>query len=188
MIALSSLKNEEYDPDGNRLWKSRTISGQTTKRKYILDSVGSLPVVLLELDPQDNMSISKTYIYGNSQILTQHDGNDSAPRYFYLHDRLGNVRQVIDSSASVVNCYTYDPWGLPVGDETNETVSNPYRFAGYVWDDEVSQYHCFRRQYEPLWRLLVLAVLDLWIIMERERRRLHRRGLRSPGICWCPEV
>jgi RHS repeat-associated protein len=99
------------------------------------------------------MSIKKTYIYGNSQILAQYDGDwrdENTSKYFYLHDRLGSVRQIIDSTASVKNCYTYDPWGLPVGDETSETFFNPYRFAGYFWDDEVSQYHCFRRQYDPV--------------------------------------
>ena len=56
----------------------------------------------------------------------------------------------MDSAGSVVNCYTYDPWGLAVGDETSETVSNLYRFAGYVWDSEISQYYCNARQYDPV--------------------------------------
>ena len=51
---------------------------------------------------------------------------------------------------SVVNCYTYDPWGLPVGNETQETVSNMYLFANYAWDSEILEYHCFRRQYDPV--------------------------------------
>ncbi len=50
--------------------------------------------------------------YANSQIIAQHDGDYSDLCYFYLHDRLGSVRQVIDVNAAVVNCYTYDPWGL----------------------------------------------------------------------------
>lgn len=62
----------------------------------------------------------------------------------------GSVRQVIDNTGAVVNCYTYDPWGLPVGNETQETISNMYLFAGYVWDSEISQYHCYRRQYDPV--------------------------------------
>ena len=98
----------------------------------------------------NNNAILKTYIHANSQVIAQHDGNHTAARYFYLHDRLGSVRQVIDSTGAVVNCYTYDPWGLPVGNETQETISNMYRFAGYVWDSEVSQYHCYRRQYDPV--------------------------------------
>jgi RHS repeat-associated protein len=107
-------------------------------------------VILLVLDADDNNAILKRYIHANEQIIMQHDVVDNNKSYFYLHDRLGSVRHIMDSTASVKNCYTYDPWGLPVGDETSETFFNPYRFAGYFWDVEVSQYHCFRRQYDPV--------------------------------------
>ncbi|MDD5381972.1 MAG: hypothetical protein PHG53_10110 [Phycisphaerae bacterium] len=46
---------------------------------------------MLELDPNDNMAIKKTYIYADSQILAQHNGSYNAARFFYLHDRLGSV-------------------------------------------------------------------------------------------------
>jgi len=82
--------NLKYDPAGNRIYKE-TNNG-ATKRKYIVDVIGDLPTVLLELDPNNSMEIKKTYIYSNSQILAEHNGSYSAPRYFYLHDRLGSVR------------------------------------------------------------------------------------------------
>jgi len=56
-------------------------------------------------------SIVKSYIYANSQVIAQHDGDSSADRYFYLHDRLGSVRQVIDTSGDVEQMYTYGPYG-----------------------------------------------------------------------------
>ena len=136
----------KYDPMGNRIFKDSSESGQ---RKYIVDIAGNLPIILLEIEPSSG-NIMKTYIYANSQILAQHTGKHDQPRYFYLHDRLGSVRQVINNAGAVVNCYTYDPWGLPVGNETQETISNMYRFASYVWDEEISQYHCYRRQYDPV--------------------------------------
>ncbi len=85
----------------------------------------------------------------------QYDGamtETNAERYFYLHDRLGSVRQVIDEDANIENCYTYNPWGQTIGDETAETGTffNPYRFGGYFWEPEITQYHCFRRQYDPI--------------------------------------
>lgn len=49
--------------------------------------MGDLPVILLEVNPS-NGSVLKTYIYANSQIIAQHDGDYLASRYFYLHDRL----------------------------------------------------------------------------------------------------
>jgi len=59
-------------------------------RYHGLDVVGDLPVILVVLD--DSQNVLKKYIYGNSQILAQHDTDDLL--YFYLHDRLGSVRQI----------------------------------------------------------------------------------------------
>ena len=36
----------------------------------------------------------------NSQIIAQHTGDHEADKYFYLHDRLGSVRQIIDTPAT----------------------------------------------------------------------------------------
>ena len=85
--------NLKYDPYGNRVIKDVNDAQTITTRKYIVDIVSDLPVILLEIDASDS-SIAKTYIYANSQILAQHDGDYDASRYFYLHDRLGSVRQL----------------------------------------------------------------------------------------------
>jgi hypothetical protein len=41
---------------------------------------------------------------------------------------------VINAGGAVMNHYIYDPWGLPVGNETQETISNMYRFASKKTD------------------------------------------------------
>lgn len=102
MIFLLYLK---YDPHGNRIWKDSS----PTLPKYIVDITGSLPVILMELDQNEN--IMKSYIYENSRIIAQHTGDYSADRYFYLHDRLGSARQIIDASGNIENRYTYKPFG-----------------------------------------------------------------------------
>lgn len=40
----------------------------------------------MELD--QNEDIVKSYIYGNSRIIAQRDGGQSASKYFYVNDRL----------------------------------------------------------------------------------------------------
>lgn len=100
----------------------------------------------MELDPNSGMEIKKTYIYANSQILSQHNGSCSAPRYFYLHDRLGSVRLVINSAGDV---NTYKPFGEMFTTEFSETVSNPFKFSGQFFDDEIGQYYLRARQYDP---------------------------------------
>jgi hypothetical protein len=80
------------------------------------------------MDAGSNNSVTETYVYANSQILAQYDGAQHAnsDRHFYLHDRLGSVRQVLDESGNVKNTYTYTPFGqsmfrsfLPLSDSTD---------------------------------------------------------------------
>jgi len=89
---------------------------------------------------------------GRRRIIAQHNGDHNASRYFYLHDRLGSVRQLIDNSGTmdVVHRYTYDPFGELFDDETEETtISNPFRFTGQYFDDEIEEYYLRARQYNP---------------------------------------
>jgi RHS repeat-associated protein len=138
----SNTINVRYDPAGNRIRKDSSVSGT---RKYIVDTVGDLPVILMELNTSGN--ILKTYIYGNSQILAQHDGDHTTNKYFYLHDRLGSIRQVINSSGNIVNYYTYEPFGQTV--ESGGTLSNPFMFTGQYYDSEINLYYLRARNYHP---------------------------------------
>ena len=140
----------KYDPLGNRIWKQVNDGQTTTTRKYIVDIVPDLPVILMKIDTADS-SIKKTYIYANSQLLAQHNGNHTADRYFYLHDRLGSVRQIIKYTTSVelVSHYTYNPFGELFPTEFSEGVSNPFKFTGQYYDSEISQYYLRARQYSP---------------------------------------
>jgi len=144
----------KYDPIGNRIFKD---SSEAEQRKYIVDIAGNLPTILLEIGPgADGLLgtgddvVTKTYIYGNSQILAQHDGDHTASRYFYLHDRLGSVRQVIDTSGNVKNRYIYKPFGELYPDpDFEETVTNPFKFTGQFFDSEIDEYYLHARQYDP---------------------------------------
>jgi RHS repeat-associated protein len=91
--------------------------------------------------------LTKTYIYANSEILAQHDGDASADRYFCLHDRLGSVRLVIDDEGAVQNYYTYEPFGQTI--ESGGTLDNPFRFTGQYFDSEIEEYYLRARQYNP---------------------------------------
>jgi len=96
-------------------------------------------------------NIRKMYIYTNSQIIAQHDGCYTDDRYFYLHDRLGSVRQLIDNSGDVVKLYTYDPFGeMLESAEQDQNMKNPFKFTGQYFDDEIiDEYYLRARQYNP---------------------------------------
>ncbi len=133
----------KYDPMGNRVYKSSSAQGT---RKYVVDIAGGLPTILLDINSVNGF-IMKSYIYANAEILAQHDGDSAAARYFYLHDRLGSVREIIDYSGSVVNHYTYGPFGATL--EEGGTLANSFMFTGQYYDFEIGQYYLRARQYDP---------------------------------------
>ncbi|MHC4624492.1 MAG: RHS repeat domain-containing protein [Planctomycetota bacterium] len=108
---------------------------------YTVEPLGGLPLILMDLNASPG--IEKTYIHANGQILAQHDGDHTADRYFYLHDRLGSVRLLIDTSANVENRYIYDPFGQlqDSSDDYEETITNPFMFTGQYFDAEIDQYY-----------------------------------------------
>ena len=147
----------KYDPMGNRVWKQSIINGNATNRNYIVDISGGLPTIICEFDPCDTTldsrgSLKKQYVYTpQGQILVQYDcsgyniGSKSVivnGKYFYVHDRLGSVRLVLDVNSTVRNSYTYSPFGEMFASECNETVYNPFKFTG--------QYYLRARQYDPV--------------------------------------
>ena len=52
-----------------------------------------------------------------------------------------------DGSGNAVNSYTYDAWGDIVSQ--TETVSNPIKYAGEYYDDELGMYYLRARYYDP---------------------------------------
>jgi uncharacterized protein RhaS with RHS repeats len=72
----------------------------------------------------------------------QHDGAPATNnKFFYLHDRLGSVRLLINSAGSAVNSYTYNPFGELFATETEQNISNPFKFTGQYYDSEIGWYY-----------------------------------------------
>lgn len=117
----------KYDPMGNRIYKNSSEAGQ---RKYIVDVVGELPVILMELD--SNFNVVKSYVYGNAQVIAMYDGaqETNTDKYFYMHDRLGSVRELIDRIGAVVLMYTYNPFGELLASNEGQAPSNCFKFTG----------------------------------------------------------
>jgi len=140
----------KYAPDGSIVYKESTKNSVTTKRKYIVDTLGEYPVILVELDPSDNNAVKKCYIRTEDQVLMQRDGDmDTGDKYFYLHDRLGSVRALIDTDGDVESQYTYDPFGNHLENNTAGNTDNRYRFGGYKWDSTIGKLNNNARWYDP---------------------------------------
>ncbi|MGB3906144.1 MAG: RHS repeat-associated core domain-containing protein [Anaerolineae bacterium] len=112
---------------------SKTTDGTTTD--YVLDLAPTLPVVISDTDA--------IYLYGLDIIAEQLAQSD---RYYYMHDGLRSVRQLLDNTGQIAETYAYDPFGVPLA---SDTVPNPYRFTGEAWDPEVELLYLRARYYQP---------------------------------------
>jgi RHS repeat-associated protein len=95
--------------------------------------------------------LKKAYIYANGQILAQCDYEQVEPeKYFYVHDRLGSIRLLINDVGDVNNSYTYTPFGEDFATECTETTENRFKFTGQWFDSEIGQYYLRARMYDPV--------------------------------------
>jgi RHS repeat-associated protein len=146
----------KYDPMGNRVWRQSYDGQNTTTKKYVVDISGSLPTIIAEYS--DPNSFTNSYVYADGQVLVQYayNGDPNVPddKYYYVHDRLGSVRMVVDANSvaqtvTARNVYTYSPFGNPYADTVSETVYNPFQFTGQWFDEEINQYYLRARMYDP---------------------------------------
>ena len=75
--------------------------------------------------------------------------------YSYVHNLQGDIVGIVDSAGSLVVEYKYDAWGKPTLVRTltaaYEALAelNPFRYRGYVFDEETGLYYLRSRYYSP---------------------------------------
>ena len=86
--------------------------------------------------------------------------------YAYLYNLQGDVIGLVDSNGSKMVSYTYDAWGKPIS-KTGTLASTlgtiqPFRYRGYVYDEETGLYYVSSRYYDPeIGRFINADAVDL---------------------------
>lgn len=75
--------------------------------------------------------------------------------YTYLYNLQGDVIGLLDNNGTKVVSYTYDAWGKP-NSKTGTLASTlgtlqPFRYRGYVFDEETGLYYLHNRYYSCVW-------------------------------------
>ena len=72
--------------------------------------------------------------------------------YRYVHNLQGDIVAILDATGSAVVEYKYDAWGKPIGNLPESGVGkiNPFRYRGYVYDEETELYYLKSRYYDIL--------------------------------------
>lgn len=71
--------------------------------------------------------------------------------YAYVKNLQGDIIAILDSAGTAVVSYTYDAWGAPTGTAGSMAATlghlNPFRYRGYVYDEETGLYYLRSRYY-----------------------------------------
>ncbi|MDE8565795.1 type IV secretion protein Rhs, partial [Anoxybacillus rupiensis] len=119
----------------------KTVNGVVTNYHYQGDSLN----VLYETDASGN--VVQSYVYGeNGQLLAMKKGGAT---YFYHYNAHGDVIALTDAQGNVVARYEYDTWGQLLSKSGEMAAENPYRYAGYQYDEETGLYYLIARYYHP---------------------------------------
>jgi RHS repeat-associated protein len=131
----NQIASMTYDMIGRRI--SLTTSEGTTYFHY-LDSL-----LVAESDTEGN--ITATYAYSpEGGLLSMTRG---AETYYFQTNVHGDVVSITDETGAIVNTYRYNPWGSVLS--SSETVDNPFRYAGYYYDEATELYYLWHRYYDP---------------------------------------
>jgi RHS repeat-associated protein len=134
-----------YDAFGNRVKEDEWTSGTgvvTTKSVYV-DGQDYL-------DLTSGNAVQERYIRGDSanELIARIDG--SGNEAWYLTDRLGSVRDIINNSGTDLDSVTYSAWGQ-ITTQTNSTNLGNFAWQGMQYDANTVLYGPrFRPTYDPL--------------------------------------
>ena len=99
-------------------------------------------------------------VTGSNKLLFSYDANGNAVAvnyngtyYYYVRNGQKDVIRLIDGNNNAVVEYTYDSWGrlLSCTGSLASTLGtqNPFRYRGYVYDEETGLYYLQSRYYDP---------------------------------------
>jgi RHS repeat-associated protein len=132
----TSIAKYTYDHEGKRT--STILSTGTTYFHYNGDKV------VYETDGNNAITIEYTWdVQGNPVTMTK-----AGETYYYHLNGHGDVTTITDSSGVVVAEYNYDAWGNILSQTGTMAASNPYRYAGYRYDQETELYYLKTRYYD----------------------------------------
>lgn len=135
----------QYDHNGLRVGKVVTTGGVATTTEYTL--YGNLVTGM----KQGSNTLHFFYDAQSRPAMVEFNG----VIYTYAHNYQGDIIAILDSTGAIVVEYYYDAWGrqYSVTGSMKDTLGklNPFRYRGYVYDEETSLYYLRSRYYNPLW-------------------------------------
>jgi RHS repeat-associated protein len=142
LIEVTTLSGQlvakyDYDEEGRRISKQK--NGETIFYHYYDNRV------LYETDENDNILVEYAYDDKGLPVTMTKDGQS----FYYLLNHHGDVVALTDSTGAVVASYSYDAWGNIISQTGPMASDNPFRYAGYRYDEDTKLYYLMARYYNP---------------------------------------
>lgn len=137
----------QYDVYGMRTQKNN--AGTVTKYFYNDDQ---------KLVGLEKGSVIMMFFYDTEGNINSFTYNGT--KYYYIKNLQGDITAITTDKGTIVANYTYDAWGniLSITDGSGTAISNqssvalmnPFRYRGYVFDDDTGLYYLQSRYYDSL--------------------------------------
>ena len=164
-ITYDAIGNPLNDGTWNYTWTAGRLltqmvkEGMTVQYRYDHNGLRIAKVV---------NGVETKYILNGKQLTHLHRGNDwmhffydiqgrpakvryNGTIYSYIHNLQGDVVGIIDTDGNVVVEYKYDAWGKHLSTagtlKTTLGMLNPFRYRGYIYDEETEMYYLRSRYY-----------------------------------------
>ena len=154
----------KYDHNGLRTQKKVVENGVTTTYDYTLHGKLITHLTKRTVDESGAESTEEMHFFYDAQsrpAFVEYNG----VKYRYVHNLQSDIVGIIDAAGNLVVEYRYDAWGKPLSitGSLADTLGrrNPFRYRGYVYDEESELYYLRSRYYRPDWNRLINA--DVYI-------------------------
>ena len=139
-----------YSYDENGIRTRKTIGNTVTD--YYYNGTLLMGTVKTTTNSDGSTTTSKlrfSYDADGKVVAVNYNGN----YYYYLRNAQSDIVKLIDKTGATVVEYTYDSWGklLSTSGSLASTLgkNNPFRYRGYVYDEETGFYYLQSRYYNP---------------------------------------
>ena len=139
-----------YSYDENGIRTRKTIGNTVTD--YYYNGTLLMGTVKTTTNSNGSTTTSKlrfSYDADGKVVAVNYNGN----YYYYLRNAQSDIVKLIDKTGATVVEYTYDSWGklLSTSGSLASTLgkNNPFRYRGYVYDEETGFYYLQSRYYNP---------------------------------------
>jgi RHS repeat-associated protein len=134
----------KYDALGQRVERDVTIGGNTTIQRYGYDDQGN---VWADLDGNNNNALQTRRLYGDGvdQVVARLQYSTTVSVAWYLTDREGSVRDLMDNNGAPLGRQAFDGFGQVLG----TPLPDRYGYTGRERDEYTGLQYNLARWYDP---------------------------------------